>query len=460
MVYFNLEHPSKAVRKVNRSSGRDLILRGDEHTMPATVDGIYNQLLFDLCGNNDLVSLSLFGAYNKAIDAIGVVTSEVQHIHEDMIVYVSASGAAAGSPTTGVHVYPCDAGYSVEAGGCVFELTGWGRLRRTSAVRDVTDVIEKYCEKQPIYDIAGNTIANDYEWDVVRLMSVIIHDFQRLFITGNNAVPGEADGLEQLVTYGYENPDTDEPCTSMDATVVDWNGNAICPTDGADGVTVNGAAITDGYQMFDVVKSFLRRTAQRVNMSSLVGAPLHIGLATTEMINCMINCYVCDIVCGSDVERMDSAEARLEIARLRQEFGANSAIILTFEGYPVIFYAYDWELHDAVSGFDDIYILTPSVGNTPLVRTQIKKMSRALDITDKSGTMFRVTDQDRILSWESWDHTCYTVSAEMQWRVYMNAPWAQMRIMNVSCDTPLGGISGDPLSDLFIEQNLEAYAEA
>ena len=453
MSIYNLVHPSDNVERSKKIS------RGDELTNPATNDGIYNQLLFDLCGKNDLVSLSLFGAYNKAIDAVGTITSEVNHIHEDMIVYVSASGAAAAAPTSGVHTDPCAAGYSVESGGCVFELTGWGRLRRTSDVRDVTDVIEKFCENQPIYDIAGDAIDNDYEWDVVRLMSVIIHDFQRLFITGNNAVAGEADGLEQLVTYGYTNPDTAAACSAMDSTVVDYNGNPICPTTGAVNVTVNGVAITDGYSLLDFIKSFLRRTAQRVNMSSLVGAPLHIGLATTETLNCLIDCHVCDIVCGSDVERMDSFEARTEIARLRQEFGATSALVLSFEGYPVIFYAYDWSLYDSVSGYSDMYILTPTVGNQPLLRIHTKKMSKALDVTDKSGTQFKVTDQDRVLSWESWDHTCYTVSAEMQWRVYCPAPWAQMRVQNVACTTPLGGISSDPLSALFIESNLVAHAE-
>jgi hypothetical protein len=453
MTYYNLEHPSKKMGVQQRG----LVKRGDELTQPATVDGIYNQLLFDLCGDNDLVSLSLYGAYNKAIDAIGVVTSNVHHIHEDMIVYVSASGAAAAAPTSGVHTDPCAAGESIESGGCVFELTGWGRLRRTSPVRDVTDVIEKFCEKQPIYDIAGEQISSDYEWDVVRLMSVIIHDFQRLFITGNNAVAGEADGLQQLVTFGYVNPDTAQACSSMDSTVVDWNDNAICPVGGANAVTVNGVAIANGYSMFDLVKSFLRRTSQRINMSSLVGAPLHVGLATTETINAMINCYICDIVCSGDVERMDSPEARAEIARLRQEFGSSNAVVLSFEGYPVIFYSYDWALYDSAADNSDIYILTPTVGNTPLLRTQVKEMSRALDATDQSGTKFMVTDRSRVLSWESWDHTCYTVSTEMQWRVYCSAPWAQMRIMNVSNNSPLGEISDDPLSAVFIENNLQAH---
>lgn len=449
---YNLEHKSDSI-KLNP------VMRGDDLTNPATNDGIYNQLLFDLCGNNDLVSLSLMGSYNRALDAIGFVNSSVQHIHHDMITYVSASGAAAASPTSGVATDPCAVGNGIESGGCTFELTGWGRLRRSTDVRDITDIPIKYCENQPIYRIDGMPIDNDKEWDIVRLMSVLVHDFQRLFITGNSGNAGEADGLEQLVTYGYSDPGSDEACTAMDSTVIDYNGNAICPTNGAVSVTYNGNAVADGYNLFDFIKSFLRRTQQRIQMSSLNGAPLHIGLATTETINCMISCYVCDLVCGGDVERMDTFEARDMIAGLRQEFGANNAVLLSFEGYPVLFYAYDWELRDSITGNSDIYILTPSVGNTPLIRTQVKDMGQVAGVS-QGEYQFRVTDNNRVLSWETSDHTCYQAHAEMQWRVYMPAPWAQMRITNVSCDTPLGAMSGDPLSDVFIEQNLVAHAEA
>jgi hypothetical protein len=458
MAKYVLNHKADLIKRTPAQN--ELVFRGDELTLPGTVDGIYNQLLFDLCGDNDLLSLTLLGAYNRALDAIGFLTSDVQHIHEDMIVYVSADGAAAGEETSGRQTDPCAAGNAVEAGGCVYELTGWGRLRRTSEVRDVTDVMEKYCMQQPIYDIGGNRIANDYEWDVIRLGTVILHDFQREVVIGNSATGGSHDGLELTVVYGYTNPDTQEVCTSMDSTVVDWNGNAICPTNGANGVTVNGVLITDGYRLTDILKSFLRRTAQRVRMSSLSGAPLHIGLAPTETINCLISCYVCDIVCGGDVERMDSFEAREMMARLRQEFGTASAVMLSFDGYPVLIYAYDWELYDSVTDRSDMYILTPTVGNTPLMRFHTKDMSKALTITEKSGTQFNVTDQNRFLHWESWDHTCYTVSLEMQWRLYCPAPWAQMRITNIACDTPLGQISGDPLSAVYIETNLQAFPAA
>lgn len=455
---FELTHRLDQIKRASVSDHQVILRDADPLTLPATVDGIYNQLLFDLCGDNDLVSLSLLGSYNRALDAVGFVTSGVQHIHEDMITYVSADGAAAGEETDGWISDPCAPGNSVESGGCSFELTGWGRLRRSSPVRDITDVMEKYCEGQPIYRIDGSQISNDYEWDVVRMQSVILHDFQRLFITGNNGTAGQADGLEQLVTYGYADPDSQEECTAMDSTVIDYNGNAICPTDGATGVTVNGVAVTDGYRLLDFVKAFLRRTQTRIQMSSLSGSPLHIGLAPTATINCLISCYVCDLVCGGDVERMDSFEARAEIARIRQSFGANNAVLLSFEGYPVLFYAYDWELWDSVTDTSDIYILTPTVGSTPLLRIQTKDMSQANKVVN--GADFKVTDQNRILSWENWDNTCYQVSTELQWRVYMPAPWAQMRITNVACDTPLGQISGDPLSAAFIETNLVAHAVA
>jgi hypothetical protein len=205
----NIIHPSKKLvvnRKIDENGN---VVRGDSITLPGTIDGIYNQQLFDPCSPDSLVALSLFGSYNPAIDAIGVVNSKYDNIHRDMITYVAADGAAAASPTSGRQTDACADGNSFESGGCAFSLSGWGRLRRSSDGRDITNENMRYCETQPSYDIGGVAIDNDYEWDLKRAATVLLQDIQRELIVGSAAVGGSADGLEQLVTYGYQDPDTD-----------------------------------------------------------------------------------------------------------------------------------------------------------------------------------------------------------------------------------------------------------
>jgi hypothetical protein len=445
----DITHPSKQI-----------ITRGDSITLPGTINGLYNQLLFDLCSDDSLVALSLFGTYNPAIDAIGVVNSKVDNIHKDMLVYVAADGAAAASPTSGRQTDPCADGNSFESGTCHFTLSGWGRLRRSSEGRDITDENIRYCETQPRYNIAGQPIDNDYEWDLKREMTVLLQDFQRELIVGNSATGGSADGLDQLVVYGYTDPDTSEACTSMDSTVVNWNGNSMCDPNGADGtVTVNGTLIAAGYVLLDIIKSFLNQTRTRIKMSSLSGTPFHMAMMHRNAVRCLIDCYVCDVACGSDIERMDSFEARKLITDLRKEFGENDAVVLTFEGIPVVIYDYDWELYDTVSDNHKMFFLTPKVGNEKLIDIQFKDMQNSISATQRGAQLFKVTDNNRVLSWETYDHTCYKIHAEMQWRVEMTAPWAQMVIDNVDCSDALGTISADPLSTVFIEQNLVASPE-
>lgn len=436
---------------------KNLVVRGDNLTLPANVDGLYNNLFFDMCADDALLAFTLFGGYSGVLDAIGFETENVNNKVVNFITYVGPEGTAAGSPTSGVQTNACEPGQSVEAGFCQYNLSGWGRLRRSSPIRDITDVTTKYCDQSPTYTIAGQRIQDDYVWDLTRINAVILQDLQRQIIVGNQATAGEHNGLSRIINYNYATIAGQE-CTSMDSTVIDYNGQAMCPTEGAEGVEINGVAAADGYQLLDYINAWLRRTAKRIRMSSLNGAYRHIGLISTEALSCLLDCYVCFVTCGRDVSRMNEPEVRTEIARLKNQLNQDSAITLNHQGINVTWYTYDYEMING-SGNTDIYILTPQVGNTPLLRVQVKDMSNAANHPAMNAAEMRVSDGNRILSWTTIDHTCYQVHSEIQWRLWNVAPWAQLRITDVACDPIFGNISGDPLSDFYPEQNLVAAPE-
>lgn len=427
------------------------------------LQGLYNQQLWDLCSTNALASLSLEGSVNPALDIIGWDVSDVHRIEEQMISYIAPDGTADGSPSVGYHADPCAPGNTFEWGGCGFVLEGWGRIRRASQERDITDAAIRYCETQPRYRIDGRQIMNDYEWDLVQMAAVLNQDIQRQFIVGNNTVDGQADGLRRLVNYGYTDPVTGEACSSMDATVVDYNGNTVLLGDGPNAVSVNGSSIGTTWNFIDIVNSWARRVAQRINMSSLTGVPVHIGLAPTEFITCLLEAWVCYTVCAGDSTRMDSFEARSRLETLMSQFGGYRSVTLSFHGVPITFIPYDYELIEG-DGESEVYILTPRVGNTPLLRGHVKDMNAAFNASGAGDygnrDRFRVTDGNRLLSWDNTDHTCFKVNAEMQFRWLMRAPWAQLRFTNVACSTPFGHISGDPLSAAYPESNLVKADEA
>lgn len=445
--------------KNSRSNYKIVQRAGAEDLTVAATQGLYNQPLFDLCADDALLAFSLTNSYNPALDVIGFETSNVHLIKRQMLTYIAASGAAAGSASVSDHSDPCAPGNGTEFGTCGYELEGWGRLRRSSDTRDITDVIIKYCEKEPILDIAGNKIDDDYEWDAVRLMTVMLQDFQRRFIDGNKTVAGQHDGLEQIITYGYTDPDTDEVCSTMDSTVIDYGENAMCPEGGAEGVTYNGDAVADGYDIYDFFASFLRRTRQRIAMSSLSGQATHIGLIPTEHLNCLIECWVCNTHCGGDQGQMMESEVQAVLNRLKSQLADDNSVVLSFHGVPIRFFMYDYALN-STGDLADIYVLTPTVGNTPLLRIQVKDMNAVASHPAMAANEMRVTDNGRILTWTTVDHTCYRLHEEMQWRLFSPAPWAHMRIIDVSCVSIFGHISSDPLSPFYPESNLVASRRA
>jgi hypothetical protein len=454
MKNINNKIVQNGARGINRSV---MVKRSDDLTI-SPADGLYNQLLFDLCSNDALVALSLFGSYNPVIDRIGVVTSDVHRIVENFVTYVSADGTAAGTPTSGVISNACEPGNSIEAGGCSFVLEGWGRLRRSSPVRDITDIGIRYCDKQPTYDIAGNRIDNDYEWGIIRLMTAILQDLHRLLISGQNTNAGEANGLLDLIDFGYTDPITGEACTAMDSAVWDWGGNSMCLTEEApDDITYNDVVVTPT-DIVQVIKQWLRRTHMRINLSSLSGSAPQVALIPTEALACLIECYVCHTVCNNDIQRMNSFEARARMEELMSQIGDFGTITLSFDGYPIIFYPYDYELinEDDTVNF---LIVTPNIGSTPITRVQMKNMSELLSNVPTPDD-YQVTDGSRVLSWQTLDHTCVRTNSEIQWRVYLNAPWTATKFLNVGCTPLMGQISSDPQSAFFFEENLVPYPVA
>lgn len=433
---------------------KKIVQRDADPLTLGTPDGIYNQRLFDLCASDSVIGLASLDSYNPALDAIGFVDSNVDTVHEHFLTWVAARyDGDAEAYTSGVATDACAPGETVESGGCKFLLEDWTRLRRASDTRDMTNLGMKYCETQPMYTIAGQRIENDKMWDVVRLGKVILRDMHRQIILGDGGEAAQTDGLVNLIQSTYTDPSTNSRCDEMAGHVVNWGGQGMAITNGQTGATYNGTAIPDGYQLIDVVNSYVQMARRRVQMSSLSGAPKHIALIPTNFMQCLIDAYICYTVCANDITRMDTWEARSRREQLQAQIGVYGTITLTFSGTPITFFPWDYGLYNESTGTGQIMFLVPDVGNTPVIRIQQKNMQRVL--TD-ANSMFRddkyqATDMGRWLWWEDRDHTCYRIHVENQHRVYLRAPWLQMRITNVTCgNVGLENFSMDPQSPRYL----------
>lgn len=409
--------------------------------------------LFDLCSDNDLMSLSFEGA-SRLLDWIGWERTGVCRIKKNFITYTAPSGTAAGSPTSSIRAGACDPPNTVEFGVCDFTLEDFGRNTEIGPIRDITMNDVRLCEAQPRYRLDGTPIVDDMEYDMRMAVEVILQDIKREIIIGNKSNAGEFDGFERLVKTNYLNSNGDH-CHSMDSNVFNWNSNTL---DGGAGITWNGTAQDTGYDFVDMLIAAFNRVRQRISWSPMLAAQdLQVGdvalVIPSHYIDCVLNFYTCWRVCPGqpyNENNLNSFEARTFRNSLAGGmFNAGKIFLDSFE-VPIL--PYDWGLLKGPARFD-AYLLTSSVGNVKLMNAQYLDMS---GVPEKTGGQYNSTDGGRLLTWIDSDETCYGRAVEMRPRLLMWAPWAQTRLQNLRCAAPLTPLSPDPTeSSFFPETSLD-----
>jgi hypothetical protein len=414
-----------------------------------TIYGCCN--LFDLCGDQDLMSLSYQGQ-NKFLDWIGWEKSNVCLIQKNFITFVRPERTAQGARSVGYIQDSCGDSNGVEWGTCDFTLNGFGLLRRHGPERVVTEIGKKYCEIQPRYRLDGSPINNDAEFDMRLSTEAMLQDLRRMIIDGNKSTTGQFDGLNRLIKTGYTASDGHR-CASMDSIIIDWNGNGM---DGGAGITWNGAPVGATYDMVDVLLAVLRRIRDRIAWSPTLNAqPLSPGdiilVAPSHILRCLLDAFTCWSVCPgatNKVVAIQSFEARTFRKNLMGGMFGDGKIDL--DGFEVPLMAYDWGLTDEVTGAADMYILTGRVGNVRTISGQYLDMS-AVPAGYPDGD-YSYTDGGKFLTWLDKQKTCVLRETEMQPRLLMWAPWAQVRIQDVVCDTPGGVLGPDPWATSFFPE--------
>jgi hypothetical protein len=409
-----------------------------------TENGLYSTIppLFDLCGDNDLMSLSLAGV-NPFLDWLGWQATDIYRLVREFVLFNRAAGTpgeGGNVKTSGWLCDPCADPKGVESSGCELVIEGFSRLRRMGPVRDITKTGLNYCEISPRFRIDGVTITDDREYDLNRAVEVLIQDLASMVIVGNKDTCGQFDGLENLVTSYAD-------CCWLSSILIDWNGNDM---DGGAGATWDGNPIPTTATFVDLLMALVRRIRTRIRMvPTLAGRGLVEGdmilVMPSSFISCLLDAYTCWSVCANDFSFMQSFEAR----RFRDAlnggmFGAGQ---ITIEGVTIPIMPYDFELINSGNTFD-AYLLVRGVGNRRWLYGQYNNMTPVAAKIAPSGE-FMSLDGGRILTWNVSDHTCEERVAEMQPRLVLEAPWSQVRITDIRCDALGGPLSSDPWADYF-----------
>lgn len=411
--------------------------------------------VFDLCGDADLISLSLQGA-DPLLDYIGWEVTDVCVLERNFIDRVIPDeetragwlGDACADPNT------------VNWGVVAFRIEDFARLRRSTPTLDVTKSGLRMCEAQPRYRKDGTRITSELEFRSVLATEVMLQDLKLMMIAGDADTAGQFDGLEKLVTTGY----TDfkgRRASAMDSIVIDWNGNTLAGGAGATWQDSRGLrSISSTASFTDVLRSIVRILKARIKNSGLGVMNLQLGdmvlVATSEMAESILDQYTCWSVCEGgefNESNLNSLEARaFREGLMGGTFNANNTTIqaegiIRIHGVAIPIITYDWGLQQGSSA-SDIYLLTGSVGGRKVLNGQFNDF-RAIPTRYDNASKYFTTDGGRVLGYFETDHTCLQQVSEMQPRVVMWAPWLQVRISDVTASTPGGPFEADPLSSFF-----------
>jgi hypothetical protein len=414
---------------------------------PGATEPLYSHThapLFDCCGNNDLMSLTVAGT-SPFLDWLGWKGTDVYRLVREYLLFTRAKATAAGSgvATSGWLCDPCADPNGIETEFCELEIEDFGRLRRMGPVRDRTKTSLNYCEKSPRYRIDGTQITDDFEYDMVRATEVIIQDLAGLIVPGAFDTCGQFDGLEHIVKQGYD-------CCTLDSIVIDWNAS---PMDESVGATWNGNPIPEDTSFVNLLMALVARITQRIRMvPSLAGRSLQPGdmvlVMPASFIPCLLDAYTCWSVCPTGFIGNIWVNAEDRAFRQSLEGGMFGAGQITINGLTIPIVPFDYGLINTGNTFD-AYLLTRGVGNRRWFYGQYNDMTNAAAAPGDSAGPFQATDGGRLLTWGIGDHTCSERIVEMQPRLVCEAPWAQVRIHDVNCEALGGPLSSTPWDEYF-----------
>lgn len=404
--------------------------------------------LFDLCSDNDLMTLSFEGT-SKFLDWIGWERTTVCLIKKNFITWVRPE-AYSGARSSGYVTDPCGESKGVDWGKCDFTLENFGNLRRHGPVRNATQAGLRMCEAQPRYRLDGTVIDSDAEYDMRLATEGIIQDLKLDVVSGSALTTGSFDGLERLVKTGYTDS-LGHNCDMMDATVINWNSNTFA---GGNGITWNGAEVANNWKFVDVLIALVRHVRDRIAMSpALAAQPMRVGdiilVAPSATLRCLLDAYTCWSVCPGqqyNEANLNTYEARA--FRLQLDGGMFGDGKITVDGFEIPLCSYEWGLQKSAT-VADMYLLTGHVGNIRLIQGQYQDLRPSA--TAYPEAEFKYTDGGRMLTWLDRQKTCVQREVEFHPRLLIWAPWAQARIQNISCAGVAPVMSPNPWSTMYPE---------
>lgn len=363
------------------------------------------------------------------LDWMGFNVSDVCLRSMEYISYLRPARTGEGAASAGYICDPCDDPNGIEVGTCKLQLEDFGEYGRVGPTRAISKP-KYYCKTRPIVRLDGTPVTSEREWDMKYVTDQIINDVSEAVVTGDAATCGQFDGLEQIVTNGYD-------CKMLDSIVIDWNGN---PMTGGAGITWNGNPVAATYDIVDVLLAIYNRFKQRIAWAPMLRAQRQqigdmILVMPTDVIECLLDMYTCWSVCTSSV--IETYESRTYRDSLNGGLFGYGNIKLKNQVIPLM--GYDWgTIKGPKTG--DIYFLTGAVGGQRIWEGEFLDQR----VAAQGRPNYFSTDNGRLLWLAQMENKCEELKGWMDLRMWCAAPFLQARFQDVQCEQPGGFMGPDP----------------
>lgn len=415
---------------------------------------------FGCCAFFDECADGIFSLYYRGVldllDWMGFVPTDTCYRSVEFINYLRPEQSG-GADTPGYISDPCEDPHGTEFGECSLTVDDFGRYGREGPVRDLMKS-KKWCKISPRFFLDGTPVDSEAQWDMFFAMDQLLTDIRKALVTGNATTAGQFDGLERWVRTGYD-------CASLDSYVINWNGN---PMAGGNGITINGAAIANTWDIIDVLLDVFRNIMERVSWSPLLRQQQGnmregdvIILLPGFLARCLLDFFTCWSVCGGaqyEIVTKDAKEMREFRLTLNGGMFGDGQIML--DGFTIPLLQYDWEL---VKGpkTGDMYLLTGAIGQNRVWEGEHLDANTAVReaLEGYNSSEYSSLDGGRVLTKGDVNNLCAQKKLWMFPRLFCMAPWAQVRFQNVQCETPTGPLSPDPSETSFYPETCFNPAE-
>ncbi|MEE9573067.1 MAG: hypothetical protein V3W20_08475 [Candidatus Neomarinimicrobiota bacterium] len=406
---------------------------------------------FDNCSEEELMSL-FFNGRLDLLDWMGFERTEECFRKTEYLSFVAPSDTS----STGAMPTSCLPPEGIDFGSCSQELEDFGRYGRLSKTREAAKP-ERFCKTTPVRFIDGSLVTSEPMWDEFMTMNQLLTDIRVALVNGNKSNAGEFDGLENIVTTGYE-------CEGLDSFVIDWNN---LPMDDGSGAVYNGNPMP-GFDLVAWLHDIHRRIRERMswspvlqNQQSKVGdiiivAPSFINTVLLDMFSAWS--IVGPGVAFQEANISHSLPLREKRDSLNGGLFGHGRIFLDQMEIPLL--NYNWAMTNGPTR-GDLYMLTGSMGSMRvwegeyLDARNVPKVFEDMGISGNPGNFF-TRDDGRVLGKARIDETCYNMSLQMMLRLFCKAPWAQARFSNIVSRTPTGPLSANPVDTSFFPSDINA----